>query len=136
MVLWDGTSLSGQLHEPELSCELKSGVRMKVPVALLEEYSQPQPKPSDSMVEKIKSIIGDLNSDDWKQRDRAQAALVGMGPVAESVLKELRVKQPPEAQKAIDIVLQKLEEQRRKEKPPAAAGAAPVPAPALPQFDR
>jgi len=124
VVLWDGTSLSGQLRDPELACLLKSGVSMKAPVALVEEYSQPQPQPSASMTLKIKSVIADLNADDWKQRDRAQAALVSMGPVAESVLKELRPKQPPEAQKAIDIVLQKLEEQRKKEKTTKPTAAA------------
>jgi hypothetical protein len=125
VVLWDGTSVSGQLQDPELNCELKSGVTMKVPVALLEDYNQPQPRPSPSMVEKIKAIIVDLNADDWKQRDRATAALISLGPVASSALKELRAKQPPEAQKAIDIVLQKLEEQRKKEKASTGGGTAP-----------
>ena len=38
-----------------------------------------------------------------------------------STLKELRANQPPEAQKRIDIVLQKLEEERKKEKGPTPA---------------
>jgi hypothetical protein len=134
VVLWDGTSLSGQLQQTELSCELKSGITMKVPLALLEEYTQPQPRPSPSMIEKIKGIIGDLNADDWKQRDRAQAALISMGPVAAGPLKELRAKQPPEAQKAIDIILQKLEEQRKKEKPASGTNAhTATPAQPIPQ---
>ncbi len=126
IVLWDGTSLSGQLQDSRLNCQLKSGVAIGIAVALLDEYEQPQPQPSASMIEKIKAIIVELNADDWKQRDRAQAALVGMGPVAASVLKELRVNQPPEAQKAIDIILQKLEEQRKKEKPGARSSNGPV----------
>ncbi|MDB5333721.1 MAG: hypothetical protein JWP03_4872 [Phycisphaerales bacterium] len=125
VVLWDGTSLSGQLQDADLSCQLNSGVAMKVPVTLVEEYSQPQPQPSPSMVEKIKGILADLNNDDWKQRDRASAALVSMGPVAAGVLKQLRPKQSAEAQKSIDIVLQKLEEQRKAQKPvPSAAHSA------------
>lgn len=116
VVLWDGTSLSGELHESVLDCELKCGVSMKVPVALLDRYNQPQPAPSASMLEKIKGLIADLNADDWKQRDRAQATLIEMGTVAEAPLKELRAKQSAEAQKGIDMVLQKLEEQRKKEK--------------------
>lgn len=131
VVLWDGTSLSGQLQQPELDCRLKCGVEMKVPVALLQVYSQPQPQPSPSMIEKIKAIMTQLNADDWKERDRAQAALISMGPVAEGVLRDMRPKQPPEAQKAIDLVLQKLEEQRKKEKTtgptPLAPGVTGVP---------
>ena len=127
--LWDGTTFSGQLREPELSCKLASGVQIKVPIALLEEYSQPQPQPSALMLEKIKSLVAQLNNDDWHERDRAQAALTAMGPVAQSVLKQMRPDQPAEAQKTIDLILQKFEEQRKKNKPGApntAPGGAPV----------
>ena len=74
------------------------------------------------MLEKITAIVTDLSADDWKQRDRAQAQLLSMGPVAAAALKDLRSKQPPEGQKGIDIVLQKFDEQRKKDKP---AGSAP-----------
>jgi small nuclear ribonucleoprotein (snRNP)-like protein len=127
--LWDGTTFSGQLREPELSCKLASGVQIKVPVALLEEYSQPQPQPSALMLEKIKSLVAQLNNDDWHERDRAQAALTAMGPVAASVLKQMRPDQPVEAQKTIDLILQKFDEQRKKDKPGAPStvpGGAPV----------
>ena len=46
VTLWDGTTLSGQLQDQELSCTLASGLALKVPVALVEEYEQPQPQPS------------------------------------------------------------------------------------------
>lgn len=123
--LWDGTTLSGQLRETELPCHLASGVDLKIPVGLLEQYNQPQPLPSASMMEKIKSIVVELNSDDWKTRDRAQAALVSMGPVAEGVLKQLRGDQPTESQKAIDQVIEKLEQERKKEKSSTAAAGNP-----------
>jgi hypothetical protein len=71
------------------------------------------------MVDKIKEVIADLNADDWKKRDRAQAQLVGMGPVAAGVLRKLRESQPPEAQQRIDAVLKELE----KQKDPKGAGA-------------
>jgi hypothetical protein len=57
------------------------------------------------MVGKIKSIVTELNSEDWKARDRAEAELTAMGPVVISVLKEVRNDQPPEAQQRIDQVL-------------------------------
>jgi hypothetical protein len=119
VTLWDGTAFSGQLREPELTCKLASGVEFKAPVAQLEEYVQPQPQPSKSMMDKIREMVTALNSDDWKDRDRAQAALIGMGPVAENVLRQLRAGQPAETQKSIDLILQKLEDQRKKEKPNA-----------------
>jgi hypothetical protein len=71
VVLWDDTTVSGQLQEQELAVLLKSGVAMKVPVALVEEYNQPRPQASGVVVESIKSLVGELNSDDWKARCRA-----------------------------------------------------------------
>jgi hypothetical protein len=103
--LWDETSVSGQLQEQELSCQLKSDVSVRVPVALVAEYSQPQPKPASTMIDKVKEVVGRLNADDWKARDAAQKQLVAMGPSIAAILKELRANQPPEAQQRIDDVL-------------------------------
>ena len=125
VTLWDGTTLSGQLKDQQLSVGLASGGAMKVPVALVVKYEQPQPQPSAQMIDKIKEIIADLNADDWKKRDRAQGQLVGMGPVAAGVLRKLRDAQPPEAQQRIDAVLQELEKQKASPKP---AGATTNPA--------
>ena len=125
--LWDGSSVSGQLQQAEVGCELAAGVSLKVPVALLSEYSQPQPQPSAAMLEKIKQVITQLNAEDWKARDRAEAQLVSMGPVAAGVLKQLRADQPPEAQQRIDSILKELEKARKSEKPGGAPAAVPGP---------
>lgn len=120
ITLWDGSMLSGQLQEQELSCTLASGLAVRVPVALVEAYQQPQPVPSAQMIDRIKSVVTELNADDWKQRDRAEAALVGMGPVAIGILKQIRGDQPPEAQQRIDSVVKALEKERD-----GAEGSAP-----------
>jgi hypothetical protein len=124
VTLWDGTTLSGQLKDQQLAVALASGATMKVPVALVVKYEQPQPQPSGQMIDKIKEVIADLNADDWKKRDRAQGQLVAMGPVAAGVLKKLRDAQPPEAQQRIDAVLKELE----KPKGDKTAGASTNPA--------
>jgi hypothetical protein len=124
VVLWDGSSLSGQLQELELPCQLAGGVEMRVPVSLLVEYNQPQPQPSHEMEDRIRAVIADLNADDWKKRDRAQAALVSMGPVAINTLKKMRENQPPEAQKRIAEILNELEKQKDK-KPGGTGGTSP-----------
>ena len=124
VTLWDGTTLSGQLKDQQLSVALASGAAMKVPVALVVKYEQPQPQPSTQMIDKIKEVIADLNADDWKKRDRAQGQLVSMGPVAAGVLRKLRDAQPPEAQQRIDAVLKELE----KAKGDKTAGASTNPA--------
>jgi hypothetical protein len=133
ITLWDGTTLSGQLQDQELACHLTSGLDVKVPVALLSEYQQPSPAPADQMVDRIKATVKELNAEDWKVRDHAEATLVAMGPVAIGVLKELRPSQPPEAQQRIDSVIKELEKQRdaapkATSGPKPAAGAAPEPA--------
>ena len=58
-----------------------------------------------AMIDKIKASVAQLNADDWKARDRAEAELTTMGPVVVGVLKQLRPSQPPEAQQRIDQIL-------------------------------
>jgi hypothetical protein len=97
-----------------------------VPVALVQEYTQPQPMPSAAMVEKIKTMVAtDLTNEDWHVRDRARAQLLSMGPAVASVLTKIRENQPPEAQKSIDVILAELEKQRQPAKP-AGDTAPPV----------
>jgi len=123
--LWDGTSLSGQLEDQDVSCQLVGGVTLKVPVVLVQEYQQPQPQPSASMVERIKKVVEtDLTSEDWHVRDRARAQLMSMGPAVAAVLKQVRDQQSPEAQKTIDIILAELEKQRKSNKTGGTGGAA------------
>jgi hypothetical protein len=61
------------------------------------------------MVERIRSVVAELNADDWKQRERAEAQLIAMGSAVISVLRELGPGQPPEAQQRIDSILKQLE---------------------------
>jgi hypothetical protein len=125
VTLWDGTTLGGQLQDQAVSATLGAGVEMKVHVALLVRYQQPQPQPAVGMVEQIKATMARLNADDWKERDRAEAQLVSMGPVAIGTLKKLRAGQPPEAQQRIDAILKQLEKQKGSQR----SAARPQPAP-------
>lgn len=117
VTLWDQSIVSGQLQEPQVQVALKSGLVLAVPVALVEQYDHPEPQPSSAMVEKIKETVARLNAEDWKERDRAAAQLMEMGPIVAPVLKSLRDAQPPEAQQRIDQVLAAVGTSR---------GAAPV----------
>jgi len=114
VVLFDGSSVSGQLQEMTIPVALSGGVEMKVPLALLLEYQQPQPTPSKEMEERIVALIKDLSAEDWKARDRAQEGLVQVGPVAIAALRRLRDGQPAEAQQRIDTILKELEKQKDK----------------------
>jgi hypothetical protein len=138
VTLWDGSVVRGQLQENALPCVLKSGVSLSVPVALLEVYEQPQPRPSQQMIDRIKATVARLNADDWKQRDQAEAELVAMGEVIAPVLRSLRPASPPEAQQRIDQVLQKLNAKPatapEKEVNPQPVNDAAAPA-LVPQFD-
>lgn len=127
--LWDGTTLSGLLQQPEVQCRLSSGVTIPVPVPLVRAYNQPSPQPSGQMVERIKATAAELNAEDWRDRDRAEARLTAMGPAAAGVLKELRANQPPEAQARIDSILKELERQRK-----AQGSSTDVPVPAVEAF--
>ena len=102
ITLWDQTRLSGQLDEPTVTCALASGISVKIPVPLIESYSQPQPQISSTTSEKVKSIVALLSADDWKQRDQAQNQLIAMGSAIAGTLRQMRAAQTPEAQQRID----------------------------------
>jgi hypothetical protein len=112
VTLWDETSFRGQLQDPQVTCVTKGGLEVNVPIALLEEYTQPSPKPSGAMVTKIKELVSTLNADDWKDRQKAQEKLVSMGNIAASILKEQRPSQPEEAQSRIDQILAALDKKK------------------------
>jgi hypothetical protein len=113
VTLWDDATLSGRLKGDAVGFTLKSGITLKVPAALIEQYSQPQPRPSQEVLDRIKSIVAELADPDWKHRDRAADQLRGLGPPIAPVLKDLKVSQPPEAQKQIDAILKGFEDSRR-----------------------
>jgi hypothetical protein len=123
VTLWDQTTVSGQLQQPQVVCALGSGVQVTVPIALVEEYSNPNPKPSATMVERIKAVVAQLSADDWKAREAAEAQLAGMGPTVASVLRDMLPTQPPEAQQRIESILKQL----------GKKAAAPQPMPLVPQ---
>ncbi|MGE5608654.1 MAG: hypothetical protein ACM359_05345, partial [Bacillota bacterium] len=135
VVLWDDTTISGQLQEQEVACQLKSGLTLSVPVALVKEYSQPRPAPSAAVVDGIKALVAELNGDDWKQRDRAQERLISMGSIIIPTLKQLRPQQSPEGQQRIDLILKQVDKEGADPNKPAGA-VAPVPPPPVMEVDQ
>lgn len=127
VTLWDGSTISGQLQQPLVQCKLVSGLAMTVPAVLIETYRQPHPQASAQMLERIKAVVADLSAQDWRARDRAEAQIVTIGPVAMGILRQLRDGQPPEAQTRIDGLLKKLEEVRKSEQKTSPGLANPEP---------
>ncbi len=105
IIMWDDSEVNGQLESPSISCKLKSGLAIDVPLALLDEYSNPAPLPSEPIIQKVKETVALLAADDFKQRDAAQESLTAMGPVIAGELQDLRPTQAPEAQQRIDAIL-------------------------------
>ena len=112
VTLWDDTSFRGQLQEPEVTCLTRGGLEIKVPIPLVEDYTQPLPKPAGQMVDQIKKLVTQLNADDWSTRQKAQDKLATMGTMAAAILRELRPTQPEEAQSRIDQILSALEKKK------------------------
>lgn len=112
VTLWDGTSVSGELNSPILPLVLTAGTSVEVPVALLDRYHNPRPRPAETMVQRVREVVAKLSADDFKQRESAEQELLKLGPSIIPVLKELRDAQGPEAQTRIDAVLKKLESVR------------------------
>ncbi|HEV7299090.1 MAG TPA: hypothetical protein VGN72_06965 [Tepidisphaeraceae bacterium] len=112
LTTWDGATLSGQLANDRLTLQLTSGIALEVPVSLLASYEQPRPQASATVVDQIKTIVADLNAEDWKQRDLAEAQLVAMGPSIAAALRQLRTSQPAEVQQRIDSIVKQVEEKK------------------------
>ncbi|MDB5296784.1 MAG: hypothetical protein JWO31_2767 [Phycisphaerales bacterium] len=129
VTLFDGSTVGGQPQDPDLSVELAGGLTMRVPLALLEEYVQPQPSPGKETEARIAELVKNLSADDWKARDRAQQGLTNLGPVAAGTLRKLRAGQSAEAQQRIDSILKELDKLREKEagNRPAGGGAGAQP---------
>jgi hypothetical protein len=108
ITLWDDSTLSGRLVESHVTCLLKCGVIIRVPIALVETYSQPLPLPSPPMVEQIKRVARELDADDWKIRDQAQTQILAIGPPAMSVLRQIQPTSPAEAAQRIELIIQRL----------------------------
>jgi len=106
---WDGSIIDGWIAQTTAPCQLSSGAVLNVPLALMSEYNQPFPLPSPDMVKQIEASAADLNADDWRQRDHAEAALTSMGPAVIGVLRSIRPAQPPEAQQRIDSIIKKVQ---------------------------
>jgi hypothetical protein len=127
VTLWDGAMLSGRLKGDVIGCGLRCGTAVRVPVALLDEYEQPNPQPTPDAMRQIKAAVAELAAKDWKRRDRAADQLLHLGPGIAGVLKSLRPEQPPEGQKSIDVLVKQLEDARKAAKaPPPPPMAAPV----------
>ncbi len=103
--LWDDSVISGRLAQPYLECTLAGGAAARVPAGAIEMYQCLAPQPSATAMEQVKRLVGELNADDWKQRERAEVQLTSMGDAIAPILKQMRTDQPPEAQERIDSIL-------------------------------
>jgi hypothetical protein len=110
------------LVESHVSCALRCGVGLRVPVALVERYAQPLPMPSESVAKQIRQIARDLDSDQWRVRDRAQAKILALGPPVMSVLKQIQPAAPAEASQRIDLIVARLAKELEG---PSANGGGP-----------
>jgi hypothetical protein len=97
VVLWDQTTIGGQLREALVKCDLAGGISVQVPISLVRSYSNPLPKPSDGMVQRIQKLVSQLSAEDWRQREQAEAQLVTLGSGVVGALRELKATAPPEA---------------------------------------
>ncbi len=120
--LWDSAIIGGQVENTSVTMKLKGDTELTVPLALVESYQHPMPRPPAMVVARLTQIIHDLNADDWKARDYAEAQLTAVGPVGVGLLREMRPAQTPEGQQRIDVILKALTESKT---PPAGAGNGP-----------
>lgn len=120
VTLWDGATLGGRIKGDAIACGLRCGQQVNIPVALLEQYTNPDPVPPREMVDRIRAVAEELGAIDESHRERAENQIRDLGPMVEGVLRSLRDAAAPEAQRRIDKILGEFEEARN---PPPAPPA-------------
>lgn len=108
ITMFDQSIFRGALQTPVLSCRLFGGSEIRVPVAAIVDYDNPQPLPSQIMTDQVKTLVEKLNAEDWKDREAAEASLMSMGPTILSVLIEMQANQPIEVQKRLEGLIARL----------------------------
>jgi hypothetical protein len=100
--------------ESHVTCLLKCGVGLRIPISLIDLYNQPLPLPSSATAKRIRQVVRDLDSDDWKTREHAQNQILMIGPPAMAVLKQLQPSAPAEAAQRIELIINRLSSQLEK----------------------
>ncbi|MDP7287416.1 MAG: hypothetical protein QGH94_05440 [Phycisphaerae bacterium] len=117
---WDGKVIKGKLNVDEIGFAVSQGDRWSLPIGKITSITCPQAIPPKAMRIKIKKLIAQLGAEDYKDRQAASKALVGMGKGIISLIKPHLTSDDPEIRQRIEDVLEQLG---------IKAPQAPVPAP-------
>lgn len=120
----DLSTFRGTLSDKTLTLTLRGGTSLTVPAAAVRDYDNPNPFPAVGVVAKANDAMRRLNSDDWKDREAAEAELTAGGAAIVSVLESALPTQPPEARDRLTAILKTL----RKDRAPTATRLTPPPA--------
>jgi hypothetical protein len=121
--MFDGSTFRGTLTTTTLKAKLINAMPLEIPVAALQEYSNPLPFPSASLVNKAQEGIKQLAAEDWKAREAAEVALIALGGPVVGVLEEAMGNQPTEVQQRLQSVIKRL----KKDVTPAPSKLSPPP---------
>jgi hypothetical protein len=109
VTLWDNTLVTGIPAERSLTLKLAGGLELSIPADLISSYTNTAAIPNDHAASNVKELVAQLNDDNFRTRESAQAKLLDAGKSILPLLKELRPSQPPEAQTRLDAIIAKLE---------------------------
>ncbi len=121
VTMFDQSTFRGSLQTTSLKCKMVGGLVLDVPVAAIRDYDNPQPFPSQTIVDKVKESIAKLNAEDWKEREAAEAGLIAMGPTITSVLEDAIDGQPAEVKQRLGGIVKRL----KKDQPAATSRLSP-----------
>jgi hypothetical protein len=105
---WDGSTMKGKLNVSEIGFAVTQGDRWGLPIGKIVSITCPQAMPPKAMRVKIKKLIAQLGADDYKDRQAASKALVGIGKGIISLLKPHLTSDDPEIRQRIEDVLEQL----------------------------
>lgn len=107
--LWDGSKgLSGDLQQDELTFEIMPGPTLKIPTGQVVTLATPHALPSEDVSKQVDGLIAKLGADNWKDRQKAQEALIRLGNSIVPVLQDRLKDEDAEIRQRVEEVIIRL----------------------------
>ena len=106
--LWNDDSATGYLAETVLTVE-SGGQLFKVPVRDVAGLVVPLPEISEAVRARVRALVGELGSREWKKREAASAELVRIGLAAKPLVRAaIAEAKDPEVRRRLEAVLDEI----------------------------
>jgi hypothetical protein len=106
--MWNGTVVKGMIDVKEIGFTVTPGDRWALPVGKITSITCPQAIPPKVMRQKIEKLVAQLGAENYKDREAAATALVGLGKGIIPLIRRHLSDKDPEIRQRVEDVLEQL----------------------------